>query len=283
MLVRHVALVSESKQIKPGDVAKVAAAMQKQATRDFSPIWKVPATVDAFATLEDIPLEYWPVIIMDDIKEKDAAGVHLDKDGQPFALVQVEDGWQQTVSHETIEMLVDPFGNRLAAGKSPKKGQGRVRFLVEACDPCEATEFGYTVNGILLSDFYTPNYFDPVASPGIRYSYTGAISKPRQVLQGGYLSWQNPIDGHWWQEQFFGAEPQFKDIGPADASVRSLRSWIDGKTHPQHEAELKKMTAIKSEIAKMLVSERTPGTEADNSTKARGERLRTDIAEIIKS
>ena len=66
---------------------KVAAALQKQATRDLGPIWEVSATVDAFEKLEDVPLDYWPMIVKDDIGMDGASGVHLDKNGQPFALI----------------------------------------------------------------------------------------------------------------------------------------------------------------------------------------------------
>ena len=31
-----------------------------------------------------------------------------------------------------------------------------------------------------MSDFYTPNYFDPVKAAGVRYSYTGAITSPHR-------------------------------------------------------------------------------------------------------
>jgi hypothetical protein len=44
-------------------------------------------------------------------------------------------------------MLVDPSGNRTQIGDSPKSNQGRVEFLVEVCDPSEAANFGYSVNG----------------------------------------------------------------------------------------------------------------------------------------
>lgn len=101
-------------------------------------------------------------------------------------------------------MLADPFGNRLVAGQSPKEDQGRVEFLVEVCDPPEDAQFAYTSNGILVSDFLTPHYYDPVTSSGVRYSYTGAIQAPRTVLQGGYLSWHDPVSDRWFQEQFFG-------------------------------------------------------------------------------
>src|ERR1700758_5767709 len=86
-LIRQLALVSESTQIPRGDVLKVSAALQKQATRDLAPIWEISATVDAFAVLEDVPDGYWPMIVMDDIGFPGAAGIHLDRDGQPFALI----------------------------------------------------------------------------------------------------------------------------------------------------------------------------------------------------
>ena len=35
-----------------------------------------------------------------------------------------------------------------------------MEFLVEVCDPCEVPALGYTVNGVRVSDFYTPRYFD---------------------------------------------------------------------------------------------------------------------------
>ena len=130
-----------------------------------------------------------------------------------------------------IEMLVDPFGSRFVPGDSPMPDQGRVNFLVEACDPSEGAEFGYTINNLLVSDFYTPHYFDPVQSAGVRYSFTGAITEPRQVLQGGYLSWQDPISTHFFQERRIDTiEPEFEDLGaPTDESL-TPREFIDRST-----------------------------------------------------
>jgi hypothetical protein len=232
MLLRQLALVSESAQVKASDLTQVSAALQKQATRDLVQFWNVKATVDAFPRLEDVPLGYWPIIVMDDIGF-DAAGIHLDKNGQPFALVTASaqrDVWSLTASHEMIEMLVDPFGNRLVAGDSPKPDQGRVQFLVEACDPSEAADFAYTVNGILVSDFYSVRFFDPVAAPGVRYSFTGAITEPRQVLRGGYLSWLDIASDIWWQEIWFANNPTFRSLGRLSARDGSFRSQIDRHT-----------------------------------------------------
>ena len=88
---------------------RVAAALSKQASRDFGPIWKVAATVDAFTSLEDVPADYWPVIVQRDVE--DAAGFHDDENGQPFAVVEYGPGWSVTASHEVVEMLADPFGH----------------------------------------------------------------------------------------------------------------------------------------------------------------------------
>jgi hypothetical protein len=241
-LIRQLALVSESKMVPHGDVLKVSAALQKQATRDLGPIWDIAATVDAFEKLEDVPVGYWAMRIMDDIQVDGAAGIHEDENGQPFALITASsslDTWSLTASHEAFEMLVDPFGNRVIAGDSPKPDQGRASFLVEVCDPSEAADYAYSVNGILVSDFYTPNYFDPVKAAGVRYSYTGALTEPRQVLPGGYLSWQDAASGHWWQEVWFGSDqPEFRDLGVIDQKANgNVRAVIDRATMGSTESD----------------------------------------------
>lgn len=232
MLTENLALVSEIEDHDPSDLARVAAALQRQVTRDFAPIWEVSATLDGFARLEDMPVGYWPMMIVPDVQG--AAGIHLDKDGQPYALIEMSDSWSLTASHEMLEMLADPFGNRLVPGRSLKRGQGRVEYLVEVCDPSEAAEFGYTVNDVLVSDFYTPRFFDPVRSVATRYSFTGAVERPRQVLRGGYLSWHDPNSDHWWQQIWFGSRKEYRDLGVFDAAKHgSLRTFIDSQTdHP---------------------------------------------------
>jgi hypothetical protein len=226
MLIRHVALTSVSSSVSPAALMPVAAALQKQVARDFGPIWRRRATVSPFATLEDVPLGYWPLIVVDRLQQ--GAGVHLDEEGQPYSLIEATPDWSLTASHECLEMLADPFGSRLVAGSSPKGDQGRVEFLVEVCDPCEAADFAYTVNGVVVSDFYTPSYFDPVAAGGVRYSFTGHVQRPRQVLPGGYLSWHDPVSGQWWQERFFDTTPKVVSLGRMDRNRgMSAREFVN--------------------------------------------------------
>ena len=279
MLTRHLALVADTKKVTPSQLTKVAAALQKQATRDFGHIWEIQANVSGFTNLEDVPTDYWPVIIRDDIKTPGAAGVHEDKNGQPFALVQYEKDWPLTASHETLEMLGDPFGNRLVAGKSPKPGQGRVNFLVEVCDPSEDRQFAYTVNGITLSDFYTPHYFDPVTAPSVRYSFTGAITKPRTILRGGYLSWVVPQTNEWFQMIWFDtAEPVFRRLSVLSGKITgSLRATIDRLTPTPLE------TVKPPPKSPLMAAARDAVEEVDDSSSARADLLRKTIEEIKKA
>ena len=123
MLVTELALVADTAQITSSQLGRVAAALQKQAIRDFRQLWDITATLDSFDRLEDVPIGYWPIIVRDDINVAGAAGVHLDENGQPFALVQYSDSWSLTASHEMLEMLADPWGTGWSPA-SPEAGSG---------------------------------------------------------------------------------------------------------------------------------------------------------------
>jgi hypothetical protein len=279
MAIQSVALVTESNKVSSSDLMKVSSALQKQATRDLAPIWEVNASVDPFDKLEDVPDGVWPMIIMDDIGFPGAAGIHLDRDGQPFALITAAtelDRWALTASHEMCEMLVDPFGKKQVTGDSPKPGQDRVSFLVEVCDPSEAADFAYSVNGILVSDFYTPHFFDPVKAEGVRYSFTGHITAPRKVLRGGYLSWTDPVSNHLWQEMFPINQPSsdFIDRGPVPADLASLRLYVDTLT-AAFTAEALDRGRLRAVAAGM------PIAGSDASSRANADAWRAQIKEII--
>jgi len=232
-LTNQVALVSDTTSVSFADVSSVAAALQKQATRDFSPLWQVNATVSAFDALESVPVDYWPVIIRDDIDQPGAAGYHTDSNGQPFSLVQADDQWQLTASHETLEMLADPFGNRTIAGSPPPQAPrpitalGRVVYLVEVCDPCEDAQFAYGVNGQQLSDFITPHYYDPNGATGSLYSFRGNVKGPHTVLDNGYVSFGNPVTNEWFQIIVSNGQAQVRDLGKLSRNGRSLRETVD--------------------------------------------------------
>lgn len=273
MLLAQVALVSDVPELSFSEISTVAAALQTQATRDFGPAWGIQCTVDGFATLEEVPVGYWPVIVVNDVQG--AEGFHTDDRSQPYALVKYSSSWSLTASHECLEMLADPFGSRLMAGQSPKPDQGRVEFLVEICDPAESSQFAYAINGVLVSDFYNPHYFDPISAMGVQYSYTGAITQPLQVLQGGYLSWHEPVTDHWWQMLYFGETPEFNDLGVIDQQDgKSLREIIDQLTpHPELDHGL--APSNPSLLAALQKSD-----QATNAARSRAKALRKHIKNL---
>ena len=269
-LAHQVALVSEAPSVSVSDLSVVGAALQKQATRDFGPTWNVPATVNAFDKLESVPVDYWPVILKDNISQPGAAGYHTDDNGQPFALVQVDDTWPLTVSHETLEMLADPFGNRTIAGSPPPQAPAeitklhRVLYLVEACDPCEDGQFGYTINGHQLSDFITPHFYDPSGSTGVRYSFRGHVKAPHTVLPGGYVSFGDPVSNEWYQIMMEKGQAQLRRLGKLNRNGRSLRETIDAEVRAVRKDEhyrTKKPAAAKVAHASAGVAE-TSGARA---------------------
>jgi hypothetical protein len=113
-------------------------------------------------------------------------------------------------------------------------GTGQYGYLVEACDPCEDNSYAYTINGVAVSDFITPHFYDPIVTSGTRYSFTGAIKGPRQVLPGGYISWVNTEIDEWQQVMYVDPSkpPTIQNIGKADSS-KSLREWIDSLEAPK--------------------------------------------------
>ncbi len=273
MQTQHLALVSLTSKVSAADLAKTSAALQKQATRDFGPIWGIQATVDSFPDLKSLPLGYWPIIISDNIHQEGAAGFHTDKNHQPYSLVQYDDSWQLTCSHEMLEMLADPYGNRLVASKSIQPDQGKVNYLVEVCDPCEDASFAYSINGILVSDFYTPNYFDPQKVNGIRYSFTGSLTEPREIKKNGYLSWQDPISKQWFQANFFGPQLEIKNLHGMQNFGTSLRSQIDKLTiNPNHAAEFSKAAYLHAAYKQVV----------DDGDVAVGDHWECEIAQFLK-
>jgi len=274
MFLSQVALVSDTPNVTMTQLTRVAAALQKQATRDFAPFWNIASTVDAFELLEDVPLGYWPIVVADNISEN-ALGVHLDEHGQPYALVRFSDSWSLTASHECLETLADPFGNRLVPGMSPQTGQGWVEFLVEVCDPCESAQCAYEIGGILVSDFYLPTYFNTKELKEGRYSFTGSIKQPLEVLPGGYLTWHDPEDDHWWQYRYFGGERAYKDLGLLTMKG-SLRATID---HITPLPEIAK--GLPKESGELRIAQAAWNNTARKS-KTRAKALRRQIANLVE-
>jgi hypothetical protein len=237
MSVIQVGLVDKTGELDASLVQAAAAALNIQVMRDLPQYWNVQATVRYLPDANTIPVGVWPVFLVAKLPPGEG-GVHLDKKNQPYSLVIGTPGnndWTIDASHETLEMLVDPAGNRMQTSRAIKivgngvqDTTGEFDYLVEACDPCEANQYAYSIQGIAVSDFITPRFYDPVVTSGTRYSFGGNIERPRQVLPGGYISFTDPQSNDWEQILFLGPTPQLRTLGPATGA--SLRVFVDWKT-----------------------------------------------------
>src|SRR5277367_4232229 len=242
MSVIQIGLVDTTGALEADLVQSVAAALNIQVTRDLPQFWSISATVMYLPSPHKIPAGVWPVQLVKTLPPGEG-GFHLDRHKQPYSKViasSKSEGWTIAASHEVLEMLVDPWGNRLQSsvaieikGKKIVDGTGQFGYLVEACDPGEDDKYGYTVNGVVVSDFITPRFYDPLVTPGTRYSFTGALKAPRQILPGGYISWVNQEADEWQQLVYLSSTPKIVNLGTA-SSDKSVREWIDAEMQTNH-------------------------------------------------
>lgn len=247
MTTTQIVLVDLTHSIDPSLLQAAATALNQQVTQDLPAHWSgINAAVAVAPSLTAVPRGAWPVFLVETLPPGEG-GYHLEnKHNQPYAKVIAsasDDTWTIDASHEIVEMLVDPFGNRMQSsqaiaieGKGVADASGTFSYLVEACDPCEANDFAYDIGGVALSDFITPHFYDASASPGTLYSHRGNIKAPRQLLPGGYISYALP-SGDWQQILWVDPTkpPQLNNLGSTDG-VRSLREYIHGKMGPALDA-----------------------------------------------
>lgn len=192
-----IAVLNESTVLKDDDILPVVEALNIQLSRDFAPIWDVSAAASFYAKGSQIPENAWQLIVLDDSDQADALGYHdLTPSGQPLGKVfansdlQAGTSWSVTMSHELLEMLIDPFCNLCAQ-------DGDVMYAYEVCDPVEDDSLGYEINDVLLSDFVTPAWFSSQAAGP--YSFCESVVTALTLAKGGYDSFMQ-FSGGWQQE-----------------------------------------------------------------------------------
>jgi hypothetical protein len=194
--VTHVALVNHSTVVHGTDVTLLADALTQQVEHLAQAGYDIYADVLHYAPGHE-PLDAWRLYIVDDTDQADALGYHeTTPTGQPvgytFARTVTDAGlsWTVTSSHELVEMLIDP-----TATLGVDLGNG-TWVAWEGCDPVEADAYGYKIDGIAVSDFITPAWFDRNAKGP--YDWTRRCHRPLTLLPGGYVAVQR--HGQWIQQ-----------------------------------------------------------------------------------
>lgn len=197
-----VALIDETGTVPTASMQQYAAALQRQVTEDLAPFWDVQAGISVLAAGDSVPADTWPLTIVSSLTRggPEEEGVHLNDQGQPYAQVVNNNDLTTTLSHELLEMLVDPLGTRmrLAANLDRFADNPQVSYLVEVCDPCEV--FSYPIDGVPVSDFILPSFFDSNAAGKVDFLGQLRGPLPEPLPDGCYISWLDQDDQTWYEE-----------------------------------------------------------------------------------
>lgn len=186
------------------------AAMQAYVNQYIVPIWGTPAKL---IKTTDFVKDAWAMVFLDNADQAGALAYHdLTPDGMPEAKVFVKttldnkDLVSVSASHELVEMLVDPAINLMTTGPDPK-----TMYAYESADPVE--ELSFKVNGIPMTDFVYPAYFEAFHKAGsARFDQLKKVKRPFQILAGGYQSLFK--NGKW--SQVFGSTAKKKRFAKED-------------------------------------------------------------------
>jgi hypothetical protein len=196
---------ASNRAVTDAELASAVPILQKQVRRDFAPIWGIDADVALVGPGQMPPSGSWWLVILDNSDQAGALGYHdLTSEGLPLGKVfagtdkQFGYKWTVTASHELLEMLGDPDIN-LTVFSQATATEG-VLVAYEVCDPCEDDVYGYDIDGVTVSDFVYPTWFESFRTGDTQFDQQKQIHKPFGILSGGYISEFDVRAGAGWHQ-----------------------------------------------------------------------------------
>ena len=195
-------------KISDEEVQFVIRAINRQIKEDFEPYWSLGATLrleghsglqpdkqNAADMRGDAVIYLW-----DESDIPGALGYH-DQNfmGIPYGFVftqlseEIGENWTVTLSHEALELILDPEANLLVMGPHPDPSQNQrtVFHWYEACDAVQAQT--YKIDDVEVSNFLLPLYFTESEEYSGRNDFLGRVFNNNQTLvsfnlsPGGYI------------------------------------------------------------------------------------------------
>lgn len=216
----HVVIVNHpGSGANDADLPAIAAALQRQVQEHFALFYNLTCTVGV-VPLSAVGTSDWVIGLYKDADQPGALGYHdMTPNGTPlakvFPLLDKEDGGELsvTISHELLEMLADPY-----LSKAVQADDGKF-WAYEVCDAVE--EDVYPIDGIHVSNFVTPHYFEPPQLvTGLQLDWMKLVRKPFEVRPGGYMQYHNGAGG-WHQTTHAKAPRSYRRR--SDKSGRSMQ------------------------------------------------------------
>src|ERR1700690_308816 len=118
MTLPVIVITNASTCLTDKQVSAVIPAMQRQVSLDFKAYWDLDCQLSFLAQRETLPEGWWQISVMDNPDQAGALGYHETSSrgtplGKVFAGLDLQSvgSWTVTLSHELLEMLVDPWIN----------------------------------------------------------------------------------------------------------------------------------------------------------------------------
>lgn len=175
----------------------------------------------------------------------------------PFGFVFVLDPnsneWTITLSHEALEMIIDPTANVLVPGPDPRNPtNGHVVLRAyEVCDAVERTS--YDINGIAVPNFITPNWFFEGDGAATRNDFLGVDVNSFLATPGSHLAFYDLNDG--WQ-QIIGQSKE-----PASKLAVRVNQYYRERKRPDEKKLLSILSETKERLAGKMIERGRLGME----------------------
>jgi hypothetical protein len=185
MSLPSIAVINFTSTLNDQAVQDAIRAVNRQVLEDFVPLWGCgrvlrlqavdfnPADPDTLAP-QKVAADS-AMYLVDEASLPGALGYHdLNTRDVPVGFVFVLDpnDWTVTLSHEVLELILDPTVNLFVPGPDPRNANNLVLHTYEACDAVE--RISYAIDGIAVSNFLAPSYFTIGDAQGTRNDFLGA-------------------------------------------------------------------------------------------------------------
>jgi hypothetical protein len=287
-------------RVPDSSVQPVIRAVNRQIAEDFAPYWHRTAVLrlegppsgqpdgESTAYLRGDAIIY----LVDEADDSNALGWHeLNLRGVPYGFVfmdiakEVGSPWSVTLSHEALELVMDPEANLLASGPHPEDRGRVVQHWYEVCDAVQ--DQTYRIDNVAVSNFVTPLYFTPNNEDGSRNEFLGASGRGRKKTQlpsfgvapGGYVGYLDPETG---EHETFAAD------GKAQRRLKARNRAGWARRGVRHAGEMSP-DPVRRLVTGCVSGEPLPGpwfecfvvdvTAADNATAV--QRLEAALTKVI--
>jgi hypothetical protein len=202
-----VAVINTSTILSDKEARRGLSGIIAQVKKHFAPVWNVKPEIHFVGRGKRAERGTWQLVLLDERNADD--GYHqLTRDGLPLGKVflrqamKTPSGWTTTASHELLELLVDP-GTILGSFVEHRSLGPRV-YAYEICDPVQDDRFAYEIEGVAVSDFVYPSWFEPWrARRSVRFDYAGKLSVPFEVPRDCYAMFYD-VRKRLWRDNWGG-------------------------------------------------------------------------------